>query len=227
MIVGGLLTTLAVGVCGCSAAKGTPAAARAEHARRWEKHIQAFEAKDKEAPPPKDAVLFVGSSSIVRWDVAACWPNVATINRGFGGSYLADVVHFADRVIVPYRPRVIVVYAGDNDIAGGKSAEQVFGDYCALVRTVRASLPHTPAVYIAIKPSLARWDKWPVMREANRMIARYAWWDPSLVFVDVAPPMLDARGKPRKELFKKDGLHLNERGYKLWAELVGPYISSR
>ena len=193
---------------------------------RWEKHIRAFEARDKKSPPPKGEILFVGSSSIVGWNTKKWFPDLKTINRGFGGSDVSDSLHFADRIILPYRPRTIVLYAGDNDIARGKSPQRVLADYKALVAKVHAALPRTRIVFVPIKPSLARWKLVGKMREANALIRAVTEADERLGYVDIDTPMIGADGRPRGELFKKDGLHLNEAGYKLWSSLLRPHLKT-
>ena len=191
---------------------------------RWESRIQAFEAQDKKQPPVQEGIVFVGSSSIVGWNLKKSFPDLPAINRGFGGSQVADSVHFADRIVLPYRPRVVVLYAGDNDVAAGKTPEQVAADYRAFVQKVHAGLPKTRIVFVAIKPSLRRWHPVDKMREANRLVRAAAEKDPLQVFVDVDAPMLGPDGKPRPELFRKDGLHLNADGYQLWSDLVRPHL---
>ncbi len=194
---------------------------------RWEKEIQAFEAQDRKQAPPEGAALFVGSSSIRIWKLDESLPGVTTINRGFGGSQLADSVHFAPRIVIPYRPKLIVLYAGDNDIAAGKSPEQVFGDFKQFVQVVRKSLPETRITYLSIKPSILRWSFADRMRATNRLIKQYVdEQDDKLSYVDVFTPMLDADGMPRKELFRADGLHLSAEGYKLWASLLQPELEA-
>ena len=175
-------------------------------------------------PAPKDPVLFVGSSSIRMWDTAKAFPEFATINRGFGGSQICDSVHFADVFVVKYLPRMIVFYAGDNDVNSGKSAEQVHVDFTAFVANVRKSLPKTPILFISIKPSIARWAKRDVMREANALIAADCEKDETLEYLDVWPAMLGDDGQPRKDIFIEDGLHMNETGYKLWNDLMRPLL---
>lgn len=187
---------------------------------RWEPAIRRFEEQDKKAPPPGGAVLFVGSSSIVGWDLKKSFPDLTAINRGFGGSQIADSVRYAGRIVTPYKPRVIVFYAGDNDIASGRPPERVAADFQAFVAKVRAALPKTRIVFIAIKPSNARWKLIDKIREANRLIRQSAAKEEGVEFVDVEPVMLGPDGKPKAELFKKDGLHLNDEGYKLWSGLV-------
>jgi hypothetical protein len=141
---------------------------------RWEEAIRQFEQQDAESPPESGGVLFIGSSSIRLWDLKESFPNLKAINRGFGGSQLADVVHFADRIILPYRPRLVIVYAGDNDLAAGKTPEQVIDDYRRLVEAVHTRLPETKIAYIAVKPSLARWKIVDQGRQVNRTIADLA-----------------------------------------------------
>jgi len=193
---------------------------------RWEKEIAAFERRDREQPPPKNALLFVGSSSIRLWDLSKSFPGVAAINRGFGGSQLADAVHFAPRIVLKYEPRMVVLYAGDNDIAAGKTPEQVHADFQAFVRTVHKELPKIRIAYISIKPSLRRWHLIDSIRQANALIEAECKKDKRLLYLDVVAPMLGGDGKPRPELFAKDGLHLNEKGYALWAALLKPHLKA-
>ncbi len=192
---------------------------------KWEKEIAAFEATDRAQPPPTNAILFVGSSSIRLWKTLARdfqkWP---VINRGFGGSEMADSLHFADRIVLPYRPRQVVVYAGDNDLANGKSPERVFADYRAFVEEIRKHLPGIRIAYVAIKPSPSRWGLEAEIRTANRLIAEYSRSDKRLEFIDIFTPMLDSQGRPREELFLPDKLHVNADGYELWTKLIQPHL---
>jgi lysophospholipase L1-like esterase len=191
---------------------------------RFEKDIAAYEAQDQKQRPPEGATLFVGSSSIRLWDVARWFPGAAVINRGFGGSQLADSVHFAPRIVVPYKPAKVVLYAGDNDLAAGKTPQQVFADYRAFVELVQTQLPAAEVIYIGIKPSVARWKLIEQGRETNRLIQEFAAQHPRLKFVDVGPAMLDGAGQPRKELFRADGLHLTDEGYQVWTDLLKPHL---
>jgi lysophospholipase L1-like esterase len=190
----------------------------------WEETIAAFEAADAKEPPPKQGVLFVGSSSIRLWDLKKSFPGLPVINRGFGGSQICHATHFVDRLIAPHDPRVVVFYAGDNDIAAGKSPEQVHEDFRAFVAAVRRRLPKTPIVFIAIKPSIARWKLAEEMQAANRLIAADCEEDKTLEFVDVWPAMLGENGQPRKELLRDDRLHMTEAGYAVWTELLLPHL---
>lgn len=192
---------------------------------RWEPRIKAFEDRDRTEPPAKGGILFVGSSSIVGWDLAKCFPNLPAINRGFGGSQIADSIHFAARIVLPYEPKVVVFYAGDNDIASGKTPEQVAADYARFVEKIHGALPKARIVFVAIKPSVARWKLAEKMRQANALIREAAEKDPRLVFVDIDTPMIGDDGLPRAELLKADGLHLNDAGYELWSTLVLPHLT--
>jgi len=200
------------------------AEARAPKENRWEPKIRQFEEQDKKEMPPAGGILFVGSSSIVGWKVDECFPGLPVINRGFGGSQIADSVHFADRIVLPYRPKIVVLYAGDNDVASGKSPDRALRDYRQFVQKVHAGLPETRIVFVAIKPSIRRWNLVDKMRDANGLIRAAAEKDERLVYVDVDGPTIGDDGKPRPELFKPDGLHLNAQGYKLWSALVLPHL---
>ena len=191
----------------------------------WESTIAGFEKRDLEKPPPRHAILFVGSSSIRGWDTRKYFPKIQTIQRGFGGSQVCDSFEYAGRIILPYQPRVVVVYAGDNDIAAGKSPQRVLEDYTALVRRIHDDLPKARIVYIAIKPSIARWRLVGKMRAANQLIETFTKTDERLRYVDIDKPMIGPAGRPRKELFARDGLHLSHEGYVLWTSLVRPHLS--
>jgi lysophospholipase L1-like esterase len=193
---------------------------------RFESEIRAFEAWDRQNSFPPRAVLFVGSSSIRKWQSADGFPELPVINRGFGGSHVSEVNHFAERIVFKYSPRVIVFYAGDNDIADGKSPERVFHDFAAFAELVHSRLPETRLVYLPIKPSLARWNKWPQMMAANSLAETYARDHAWLTYVDTATPMLGSDDRPRAELFVEDGLHMNAEGYRLWNEKLRPLLKA-
>ena len=190
----------------------------------WEKNIRTFELWDSKNSYPEDAVLFVGSSSIVMWETRNCFPELKVINRGFGGSQIAEVSYFAERIVYPYKPRAIVFYAGDNDIAGGKSAQQVFEDYKKFVKATFKKIPDTPIIFVGIKPSQSRWKLWGEMKEANMMIKEFSAGEEKLFYFDSATPLLGDDGRPKPQLFKADQLHLNKEGYKLWTEQIRPII---
>jgi lysophospholipase L1-like esterase len=193
----------------------------------WEPAIAAFEASDRSSPPPLGEIVFVGSSSIRLWDVRRSFPDLTIINRGFGGSQLSDVVRYAERIVTPYKPRLVVVYAGDNDIDSGATSEQVTIRFEQFVRTVRASVPDVRIVFIGIKPSVQRWDVIDRMRLANDMIRAYAERDDNIAFVDVDQAMLGWDERPRPGLFVDDGLHLTPEGYALWSALLRPLLAAR
>jgi len=195
---------------------------------QWRADIAAFVAHDRRDPPPRHGVLFIGSSSIRFWapTLARDFPGVPVIDRGFGGSTIADSTYYADRIVAPYRPALIVMYAGDNDIDNGLSPQRVADDFRAFVARVRRDQPGVPVVYVSIKPSVARWSEWPRMREANRRIRAWAATQREVRFVDIVPRMLDAQGKPRSELFRADGLHMTPAGYATWIDALKPVLAS-
>ncbi len=175
---------------------------------------------DRKNSFPKDAILFVGSSSIRAWSTHESFPQWPVINRGFGGSHIRDVNHYFKQVVEPYRAKVIVFYAGDNDIAAGVTPEQVRDDFAAFVRLVRAAQPETPIVFLSIKPSQSRWEYWARTQEANALIRALAEKDGTLTYVDAGTPLLGAGGEPRAELYKDDRLHLNDAGYAVWTRAL-------
>ena len=198
--------------------------ARKEINNRWEKTIQDFEDWDSKNSYPLNAVLFVGSSSIRMWPTRDYFPEFPVINRGFGGSHISDVNYFAQRIVLPYKPQVIVFYAGDNDIAGKKTPQRVFDDYRKFVQLIHKELPSTRIIYVGIKPSGSRWSLWPQMNEANLIIKKFSDKDRRLFYFDSASPLLGNDGKPDTGFFLRDKLHLNKKGYDAWTSKLKPML---
>ena len=190
----------------------------------FENEIKAYEQADKTNPPPREANLFVGSSSIRLWKtMAEDLPGKNVINRGFGGSQIADSVRFADRIVIPYHPARIFFYAGDNDLNAGKSPETVAGDFAAFEKKVHAALPDVDIYFISAKPSPSRAKIVDKDRELNRLIVQYSHDHSHIGYVDVFTPMLKD-GQMRPELFVTDMLHMNHQGYEIWAKLIAPLL---
>jgi acetyl esterase/lipase/lysophospholipase L1-like esterase len=193
---------------------------------RWEKDIAAFEALDRTNPPPPNAVLFLGSSTIRGWrTLAKDFPDTPLLNRGFGGSTIADSAHYVERLVFPYEPKQIIFRSGGNDLQEGMSAEQVCADFKTFVTKVHAKLPETEIVFMAWNHSPVRWSSAARERALNELIAAYAQTQPRVKFLDVAGVSLDDRGQPRAELFISDRLHFNAAGYKLLTERVRPILA--
>ncbi len=194
----------------------------------WDADIRAFEQADLADPPEPGGVLFIGSSSIRFWDsLQADFPATRIIRRGFGGSEIRDATRLAARIVLPYRPRLIVMYAGDNDLAAGRTAQQVRDDFAAFVSRVRSNLPEVRIDWITIKPSPARANLLEATRAANGLVARYAKSQSGVRVIDVFTPMLDADGQPRAGLFGEDGLHMNRAGYRVWIETIRPFLAAQ
>lgn len=195
---------------------------------KWNGDMAKFIERDKESPPQPGALLFVGSSSIRKWDLEKSWPATNVVNNGFGGSTLADSIHHFDTLFGPQDPKAIVIYAGDNDIAKGLTPEETLEDYKTLADKVRKKFPEVPIVYIAIKPSIKRWELWPTMKEANELIKEYSNSRPNFFFADISAPMLSdaGEGAPSEEWFVDDGLHLSPKGYRRWTNVVNRQLKA-
>lgn len=192
---------------------------------RWEETIQKFEEKDQAAPPPKKAILFVGSSSFVMWqDLNERFPDKTILNRAFGGSQMSDLLHFADRIILPYQPSQVLIYEGDNDISAGKSPKRIMKDAKALVKTIEEELPETQVAFVSVKPSLARWNLKQKFLKTNRKLKKYAQKKANVKYIDVWDAMLNENGKPIEDIFLQDGLHMNDKGYDIWTKEIGPHL---
>jgi hypothetical protein len=195
---------------------------------RYERDMLRFERQDAVDPPAPGCVVFMGSSSIRGWrTLHEDFAGMDVALRGYGGSQISDAVYYVERIVVPYHPTAIVLYAGDNDIAAGKSVETVVADFKDFVKTVHSYIGPRAVYFIAIKPSLARWNLWPQMKEANAQIEQWAATQDAVYYIDIATPMLGEDGKPRPELFQDDGLHMVREGYKVWTDAVKPKISRK
>jgi lysophospholipase L1-like esterase len=191
----------------------------------FEKEIQAFEAQDKQKFPPRNAIVFTGSSSIRLWkDLDASFPGKKVIGRGFGGSNLNDLDRYLDRIVFPYKPRKVVIYSGENDIAQGVPAEEVVSRFQRVFTRLRQQLPRASVIFISMKPSPSRAEKIGEMQKANIAIELFLNSQPNTAYVDVFTLMLDEAGNPRTDLFVEDNLHMNEEGYTMWASAIAPYL---
>jgi len=233
IVLAGLIVTMsAISVSGSGQERGdptVPATLQRQAGAPFAAEIAAFEAEDKKHPPLQGGVLFIGSSSIRLWTtLAQDFPELPVLNRGFGGSQIADSVRYADRIVLPYQAKMIVMYAGTNDLNAGKSPGQVLKDFRDFVEVVHRAQALTHIVYISINPSVARWSQEAKAQETNRLIQKFIQGSAShsrrLSFLDSHARLLSAEGKPRPEILRTDGLHLNAQGYKEWAAILKPQI---
>lgn len=192
---------------------------------RWEGAIAKIEATGTREP---GGIVFTGSSSITSWTtLAKDFPGLPVRNHGFGGSTIADVTYYVDRIVIPYQPRLVVFYAGDNDLAAGHTPEQVAADFKAFFLEVRKALPKTRIAFISIKPSVQRANVFEPVRTANALIREWLGTQENVAYIDVFTPMLDDEGRIRPDLYIKDGLHMNRKGYAIWTQAVAPYLENR
>jgi lysophospholipase L1-like esterase len=193
---------------------------------RWDASLAEFDASDKQRAPAAGGIVFVGSSSIRLWpDLESRFGQLPVIKRGFGGSRLADCASHVDRLVNRYKPRHVVVYAGDNDLAEGSTPADVLASFQSFVSGVREAVPEARISYVSIKPSPLRANLLESVREANRLIRQYTEAHPGqLDYVDVFTPMLDQAGTPRADLYSADALHMNDAGYALWQQLISARI---
>ncbi|MDB5730994.1 MAG: lipolytic protein family [Variovorax sp.] len=194
---------------------------------RWRTELAAFERADREQPPAGGGVLFVGSSTVRLWPHLAQdfpqWP--AVVNRGFGGSTLSDCSGLAHELVGRHRPRQVVVYAGDNDLAEGQTPTQVLESFLRFEAALRAELPEADIAFVSIKPSPSRESLLEAVRRTNRLIAAAIYTLPRTRYIDVFTSMLDDAGRPRPELFRADRLHMNEDGYRLWRSVIASQLA--
>jgi len=193
---------------------------------RFEEAIQSYEAAEREAPSPTGAVVCIGSSSMGGWHrrLAADLAPLTVIPRGFGGSTMYDALHYADRAVLAHQPRAVLLYEGDNDAAQGIEPDRIRATFDAFAARLHGRLPAARIYVLAIKPSLARWHLWPVMKAANELLQEACAADERLFYIDVATPMLGENGTPRPDIFLDDNLHMNDAGYDIWRAATRPIL---
>jgi len=195
--------------------------------------IQNFKKQDSISFPPKNAILFLGSSSFTMWkDMQSYFPGYNIINRGFGGSTLLDQIRYANDIIFPYQPKQIVIYCGENDLASSDTvtAQMVVDRFIQLFEIIRKK-SEAPIAYISMKPSPSRRHLFTKMDEANQEIMKFVMEQvgdqllhPPMAFIDIHNKMLNAYGQPMPEIFLEDSLHMNAKGYAIWQKEIQPYL---
>jgi lysophospholipase L1-like esterase len=197
----------------------------AANTNKFEKDILAFEASDKTNAPPKGAILFAGDSQFTRWkSIHQDLPEYTVINRGFGGSQMSDLLRYTDRIVIPYRPRTIVVNEGGNDINAGRTPEELLADFKTFVAKVQAALPDTKIFLSGLQPSPARWAQADTRKRFNVMLREYVATQKNVVYVDLFDAYLGPDGKPREELFVEDKLHHSALGYQVRMKVMRPLL---
>jgi len=192
----------------------------------FEKEIQVFETEDLQTFPSNNAIVCIGSSSIHGWhetihdDLAP----LTIIARGFGGSNMNDALYYSDRIVLPYKPRAIVIYDGDNDIAQRISPGKISTTFTKFINKIHSELPECRIYFLSIKPSASRLNMWLQMEQANQLISKKCANDDRLFFIDISTAMLNEDGEPRDEIFLSDELHMNSSGYEIWTNILKPIL---
>jgi len=192
----------------------------------WE-DVQAFKKQDSISAPPKNAILFIGSSSFTMWkDLNEYFPGYKIINRAFGGSTLLDQLQYVREVVYPYKPKQVIIYCGENDLAASDTVDgnDVANRFKSLFTMIRNKFPKVHIVYISMKPSPSRQMLAPKMISGNELIKKYLSSKGRTVLVDIYKEMINDEGKPREELFLEDNLHMNKNGYAIWKKAIEPYL---
>jgi lysophospholipase L1-like esterase len=228
------IAAVSVGGAGFAKAQTKPTTPTVSSARTWaeasreerfQDSVDAFVAADREHAPKQGGIVFVGSSTIRMWDtLEAQFDKLPVVRRGFGGSRMSDCTFYLGKLVTPHKPRMVVVYAGDNDLNEGAKPHDVLKSFADFVAGVRKQLPDVRIAYVSIKPSPSRATIMNASRETNSLIEKFSHTVPNLDYIDTFSAMLDAEGKPRHELFRADDLHMNAKGYALWRSIIAPHV---
>jgi lysophospholipase L1-like esterase len=207
------------------AARAQSNASTATVLNRFEKNVQAYEATDRTNPPSLGAILLVGDSQFFRWKtVAEDLPEYTIVNRGIDSFQTSDLVHFAERLVLPYKPRMIILHVGGNDVHNGRSPEQILSDFKLFTAKVRAHLPAVPIAFSSLTPGPGRWDEASQRKETNRLIKEYIGTQANLLFIDLWDAMLTPDGKPREDIWVADRVHPNHEGYLIRVRIMRPLL---
>lgn len=194
---------------------------------RFQDEINSYKQADKTEPPPDGCYLFIGSSSMRMWkSLEEDFKDYPVINRGFGGSHFSDAIYYFEDLILAYNPEKIVIYEGDNDIAGNKSPNTIMKDLKELLGMIRGNLNHPDIAIISAKPSPRRWDLKDKYEKLNAKFKKLARKNEDLTYIDVYTDMLNENGVPEPVLFLEDSLHMTEKGYLIWKEQIRPFIEN-
>jgi hypothetical protein len=219
------LALLASALHGAAALAQAPATSAPTLAQRFEQQVRNYEAEDRANPPPKGAILFAGDSQFFRWKtIREDLPGYTLINRGIDSFQLEHLIQYADRLVLPYEPRLIVLHVGGNDVHNGKSPARVLADFQALVAKIRVKYPTVRIVFSSLTPGPGRWEEAPQRIETNRVMREYISTRPDLAFIDLWSAMLTPEGQPREDLWVTDRVHPNHEGYRLRVKLTRPFL---
>lgn len=198
---------------------------QAQVKHRFDNAMVDFKKLDQQKNTPKGGILFIGSSSFTFWKyLENTFASYQPINRGFGGSTLAEVIHYADDILYPYQPRQVVIYCGENDISEGNSPEITVDRFKILFNLTRKHLPNALISFVSMKPSVAREKMMPEFSYANQLIERFMAAQPNTSYINVYDAMLQENGKPLTDIFIADNLHMNAKGYDIWIKIITPYL---
>ncbi len=190
--------------------------------------IKAFEKQDSLAMPASGQVLLVGSSTFRFWTTSKeDLAEYSTINRGFGGSQMSDVNFYFDRIVSKYQPKMILVYEGDNDLASGESPESIFEDFKIFADKVKAQLPNSKVGFCSIRPSIARTNLRDKQLRINDLIKNYCKKNKRFHFIDIYKNYFLPNGDLMPDVFVSDQLHLNKKGYEIWAKATRKFLKKR
>ena len=196
--------------------------------RKFEDEIIAFEKSDKISLPASGGLLLTGSSTIRLWDnYKKDLHPFNVLNRGFGGSTMQDLLFYFDRIIVPYKPKIMIVYEGDNDLAAEMPVEKIINDFSSFTEKMKTKLPETKFAFLSVKPTPGRSHLLPEQITLNKKIKTLCYKTSNCTFLDIFTPLLDEQNMPRIELFKEDKIHLNPMGYQICAQIIINYLKEQ
>jgi lysophospholipase L1-like esterase len=195
---------------------------------RFQEEINQFKADKTDYSKSKNLILFTGSSTIRMWtSLKDDFPERNVLNRGFGGSYMSELLYYADTLILPYKPRIIFIYEGDNDLGSGQKADDILESARLLVEKIHRKLPHSTICFFSAKPSLARWNLHETFVDFNRRLEQFTRKYKRVYYLDTWTPMIGADGNVKNDLFLADGLHMNRKGYDIWKEAVNEFLDHK
>lgn len=194
---------------------------------KWKEEVDRLKLiEHKEKSDAKGLIVLTGSSSARLWKNAqATFPKFDLINNGFGGSQMFELLYFLDDLVIQYKPDIVLIYEGDNDISAGKTTSEIMASTMQVVHKLKEELAEVQIYLISPKPSLSRWELAMKYIDLNKNLESFCNETEKVSFIDVWTPMLNEKGSPIEDIFVEDGLHMNEKGYEIWKNTIGPVIN--
>ncbi len=192
---------------------------------RFQSAIDAFLKEDSVQPPPMHSIEFIGSSIFRKWEqLKEHMAPLPVYNRAFGGSRTHEVLYYMDKIVLPYKPKIIVYYCGSNDAGGSVPVDSITGNIKAFFEKAERKLPGVKIFFVSVNKAPSRQAKWSAIDSVNAFVKNYCSLVKTRRFIDVNPILFDSTGSARMELYLDDKLHFKDDTYREFTKIIKPIL---